>query len=168
MMSINVSHVQLMENNFVLFIEQTLHKYHIPAQQVIIELTETAIAQSAYLVIQRIKELRALGVQIAMDDFGKGYSSLSLLKDEPLDIIKIDRSFVKDIKKDTFNATFMKSMIELCHQIQLKVVVEGIETKGELEIIETFNPDYIQGYYTGKPMQTDDSIQLILKKNVDN
>ena len=103
-----------------------------------------------------------------MDDFGKGYSSLSLLKDEPLDIIKIDRSFVKDIKKDTFNATFMKLMIELCHQIQLKVVVEGIETKEELEIIETFNPDYIQGYYTGKPMPTDDSIQLILKKNGDN
>ena len=87
-----------------------------------------------------------------MDDFGTGYSSLSLLKNEPLDIIKIDQSFVRNITEDSFNYAFMNATIDLCHQIDLKVIVEGVETKDELDVIEKFNPDYIQGYYTGKPM----------------
>lgn len=106
-------------------------------------------------------------MRIAMDDFGTGYSSLSLLKNEPLDIIKIDQSFVRNITEDSFNYAFMNAIIDLCHQIDLKVIVEGVETKDELDVIEKFNPDYIQGYYTGKPMDYNHAICL-LKKNIDN
>lgn len=165
--SINVSYVQLVEEHFITFVKTCVTKHQVPYHSIIIELTETSIAKNYQFVIEIIHQLRTLGIQIAMDDFGKGYSSLSLLKEEPLDIIKIDQSFVRNIQEDLFNLAFMKFIIELCHQIHLKVVVEGVETREELLTINTFHPDYIQGYYTGKPMQSEDALLLIQQK-IDN
>lgn len=167
MMSINVSYMQLIEEHFVEFVKTSIEKYQVPYSSIIIELTETALAKNSQSVIDIIQQLRLLGIQIAMDDFGKGYSSLSLLKDEPLDIIKIDQSFVRDIQNNTFNFTFMKFIIELSHQMQLKVVVEGVETKEEMTTVSHFHPDYIQGYYTGKPMFSEKAT-LFIQQSIDN
>lgn len=166
-MSINVSYIQLIEKDFVSFVKSRIEYYHIPFQNIIIELTETAIAKNTQLIIQRIQELKHLGIHIAMDDFGTGYSSLSLLKDEPLDIIKVDQSFVRNIKNDSFNCAFMKLIIELCHEINLKVVIEGVETQEELHVIEQFKPDYIQGFYTGRPMDKDQCMTFV-QESIDN
>ena len=166
--SINVSPIQLIEDEFPDFIKETLHDYDVNPTHVIIELTETTVVKNGNLAIEAIEKIRSFGVQIAMDDFGKGYSSLAVLRDEPLDFIKIDQSFVRDIAHNSYNYAFMKFMIELCHQINLKVIIEGVETKEELNIVESFSPDYIQGFYTGKPMPYDESLQLIKKKNIDN
>ncbi|MEG0367723.1 MAG: bifunctional diguanylate cyclase/phosphodiesterase, partial [Coprobacillus sp.] len=162
--SINVSYIQLIEEDFVSFVKKVIEEYDIPFDHVVIELTETAIAKNATLIIETIRSLRELGIQIAMDDFGTGYSSLSLLKDEPLDIIKIDQSFVRGIENDSFNQAFIKLIIELCHQIGLSVLIEGVETKKELDLILPLNPDFIQGYYTGMPMPTHELVHLIKKE----
>lgn len=163
MMSINVSYVQLFDKDFIHFVKEMLKLYQIPAHQIILELTETTIVSDHQLAIDIIDGLRSLGLIIAMDDFGKGSSSLSLLKDEPLDIIKIDQSFVRNIKDDSFNYGFTKFMIDFCHQLQLKVVVEGVETKEELDIIDDFNPDYIQGYYISYPLSYEDTLTYLKK-----
>lgn len=165
-MSINVSYIQLKNKEFISFVQSMIDKYQISYHNIIIELTETAIAKNTHSIIEMIKELRELGIRIAMDDFGTGYSSLSLLKDEPLDIIKVDQSFARDIKEDSFNYVFMKFIIELCHQLDLKVVIEGIETKEELMVVEGFKPDYIQGYYTGIPMNKEECLEFI-QENID-
>ncbi len=160
-MSINVSYIQFLQDDFISFVSETLNQYDVSPQQIVIELTETAIAKNNDLIIPAIIKLQKLGFQIAMDDFGTGYSSLSLLRDEPLDIVKIDQAFVRDIKTDSYHYTFTKFMIELCHQLQLKVTIEGVETKEELDIIESFHPDYIQGYYIGKPMDIDQAMTIL-------
>ena len=162
--SINVSYIQLMEDDFVSFVEDIITHYEVPFEHIVIELTETSIAKNTGLIIERIRSLRSMGIKIAMDDFGTGYSSLSFLKDEPFDIIKIDQSFVRGIENDPFNQTFIKLIIELCHQIHLYVLIEGVETEKELEMLLPLKPDFIQGYYTGMPMPTHELVELIKKK----
>lgn len=159
--SINVSYLELIENRFVEDIKDIIDKYNVPYNHVIIELTETAISKNTNLILKNITELRNLGIQIAMDDFGTGYSSLAALKDEPLDIIKIDRTFVIGIENDPFNFAFIKLMIELCHQANLSVLIEGIETKIEYDTLLSLYPDYIQGYYTGHPMDSHSLLPFI-------
>ncbi|MEG0275459.1 MAG: EAL domain-containing protein, partial [Coprobacillus sp.] len=163
-MSINISNIQIMEDDFSTFIEETILYYNVPFESVILELTETAIAKNAHKTIDTIHQLRMMGIRIAMDDFGTGYSSLSLLKNEPLDIIKIDQSFVRGLHDDSFNQAFIKLIIELCHQINLLVLIEGVETKEELDLLLPLLPDFIQGYYTGMPMKHDELLNLIKKE----
>lgn len=162
-MSINISYLQLAENDFVSFIKSCADYHEIPYENIIIELTETAITKNIKLTFDTIKEIRKLGIKIAMDDFGKGYSSLALLKDEPLDIIKVDQCFIRNIHKNSFNYAITKFIIDLCKQINLKVVVEGVETEDELKIINHLKPNNIQGYYTGKPMEASQCLSLIIQ-----
>lgn len=164
MISINVSYIQLIQDHFIDYVKKMLTTYQIPAQLVILELTETTIVKDNQKVISIINQLRSLGLKIAMDDFGKGSSSLSLLKDEPLDIIKIDQSFVRNIKTDSFNYSFTKFIIGFCHELNLKVVIEGVETKEELDILEEFQPDYIQGYYFSYPLSLNDTLHYLQKR----
>lgn len=163
-MSINVSYVQLLEDDFLSFVQQTIDSIDVPYSQVIIELTETSLAKNYIALNAIIIKLRELGIKIAMDDFGSGYSSLNLLKDEPFDIIKIDQSFVRGIENQPNHLTFIKLIIELCHHLNFIVLIEGIETKEELNMIMPFNPDYIQGYYTGRPMSQNLFLSHLQKK----
>ena len=87
-----------------------------------------------------------------MDDFGTGYSSLGVLKNSPADIVKIDRIFIKDILNSEFDATFIQFVVRLCHDVNIRVLLEGVETKAEYEKVKTMGLDDIQGYYFGKPM----------------
>ena len=164
--SINVSYIQLSEGQFVNKIMNIINKYDVPYQNIIIELTETSIAKNSQFIIKAINQLRSLGIKIAMDDFGTGYSSLALLKDEPLDIVKIDQSFVKGIESNSFNRTFVKLIIELCHQLHLAVLIEGVETKAELDELLLLDPDYIQGYYFSKPLLEEEHIKSLQNQEV--
>ncbi|WP_044600070.1 diguanylate cyclase domain-containing protein [Candidatus Stoquefichus massiliensis] len=161
MISINVSYVQLFHEGFIDFVKKMISLHDVPIYQIILELTETSVVNDNQHAVDIINQLRSLGFLIAMDDFGKGSSSLSLLKDEPLDIIKIDQSFVRNIKNDSFNYGFTKFMINFCHQLHLLVVVEGVETEEELHIIDEFHPDYIQGYYISYPLSYEKTISYL-------
>lgn len=96
--------------------------------------------------------MKELGVKIAMDDFGVGYSSLFSLKNIPVDVVKIDKGFVKGITSDLFNATFIRSITDLCHDVGRKVCLEGVETREEYEAVRELGMEYIQGFYFGRPM----------------
>lgn len=116
------------------------------------ELTESYIASSIRSLSRVFAKIRSLGLRIAMDDFGTGYSALEILKQSPADIVKIDRAFVKDIQNSHFDATFIRFIVELCHNVGIKVCLEGVETPEEYEAVRHMRLDYIQGYLFGRPV----------------
>ncbi len=99
--------------------------------------------------------IRGLGIRIAMDDFGTGYSSLGMLKKSPADIVKIDRTFVRDILKSRFDATFIRFVVALCHDVDIKVCLEGVECEEEFDCVRPMRLDYIQGFFFGRPVAAD-------------
>lgn len=163
-MSINVSYIQLLDSTFVDFIKSTIEEENICFSNIIVELTESRFVSDKDLLKSTFASIRNLGMDIAMDDFGTGYSSLEILKEVPADIVKIDRAFVRNIMKSSFDKTFIKFIVELCHDVGIKVCLEGIEHKEEMEIVSPMNLDFIQGYLFGKPQHTDSFFQNYLLK----
>lgn len=150
-MSINLSYRQLQEGNFVENLVRSLQKVDLDPQYITLELTETYLIKADAAVCERIEQIRKSGVLLAMDDFGVGYSSLYSLKSMPVDIVKIDKGFVKDIATDCFNATFIRSITELCHNVGRQVCLEGVEMEEEYHAVQGVGLDMIQGFYFGRP-----------------
>ena len=160
--SINLSYVQFEEEGLESFIQETLQKIGVPYANIIIELTETSLASNFDNVERILRNLRALGIQIAIDDFGTGYSSLSILKELPINIVKIDRAFVKKIQNSRFDAIFIQYIVSLCHELGVKVCVEGVETADQYEIVKGLGVDSIQGFLFGRPLPEEDAQKLYL------
>ena len=133
-----------------------------PYANIIIELTETSLASNFDNVERILRNLRALGIQIAIDDFGTGYSSLSILKELPINIVKIDRAFVKKIQNSRFDAIFIQYIVSLCHELGVKVCVEGVETADQYEIVKGLGVDSIQGFLFGRPLPEEEAQKLYL------
>lgn len=150
-LSINLSYLQLSDPEFTSFMKKTLQEFHLSPSSLVVELTESYIASSIESVRRIFREIRGMGIRIAMDDFGTGYSSLEILKQSPADIVKIDRAFVKDIRSSSFDATFIKFIVELCHGVDIDVCLEGVELEEEYRIVKGLNLNFIQGYLFGKP-----------------
>ena len=129
-----------------------LKKYHLSAKNIIIELTETSLMQNMALCRRNIELLHEHNIKTALDDFGSGYSSFNYLKELPVDEIKIDKTFVDDMLSNKFDNTFISAMTMLAHSIGKGVVVEGVETEEQYNMIKDMDADLIQGYYFGKPM----------------
>lgn len=154
-MSINLSYMQLSEDNVISYIEDTLKELGLPPSHVVMELTETYLATADEETLRMLNDMKAAGIRVAMDDFGVGYSSLFSLKTIPVDIVKIDRGFVKGITSDLFNATFIRSITELCHDVGKQVCLEGVETGEEYLAVKELGMEYIQGFYFGRPEPPD-------------
>jgi diguanylate cyclase (GGDEF)-like protein/PAS domain S-box-containing protein len=150
--SVNVSVRQFRQDNLVQTIAEVLRESGLEARYLEVELTESAVMHDADQFIAMLGQLNDLGVQIALDDFGTGYSSLSYLKRLPVDRLKVDRSFVQDIVSDVDDATIVKTIIALGHNLGLKVVAEGVETEQQLDFLRANHCDELQGYYFGRPM----------------
>ena len=150
--SVNLSYIQLAQGDFISFLRTALGEHSLAPSKIILELTETYLAKAEEDTLRMIAQMKELGVKIAMDDFGVGYSSLFSLKSIPVDVVKIDRGFVKGITSDLFNATFIRSITDLCHDVGRKVCLEGVETEEEYEAVRELGMEYIQGYYFGRPM----------------
>lgn len=149
--SVNISAVQVLEDTFIEDIIKIIDEENFPYQNLVLELTESHTVQNMSILQHKFKVLQDLGIRIAMDDFGTGYSSLEVLKFSPIDIVKIDRVFVKDILKSKFDATFIHFIVAICHDVGIEVCLEGVETKEEYNLVKQMKPDYIQGYFFGKP-----------------
>jgi diguanylate cyclase (GGDEF)-like protein len=149
--SINVSYLQLLDATFLDFLKKTVEKNKVPYENIIIELTESRFINDKDTLRGIFVQLRTLGIEIAMDDFGTGYSSLEVLKDIPADIVKIDRTFVRNIINSNFDMTFIRFIVELCHSVGMKVCLEGIEELEEMNAVSDINLDFIQGYLFGRP-----------------
>lgn len=154
-MSINLSYMQLSEDDVISYIEDTLKELGLPPSHVVMELTETYLATADEETLRMLNDMKAAGIRVAMDDFGVGYSSLFSLKTIPVDIVKIDRGFVKGITSDLFNATFIRSITELCHDVGKQVCLEGVETGEEYLAVKELGMEYIQGFYFGRPEPPD-------------
>ncbi len=159
--AVNVSVRQLFETNFVRTVEQSLADSGLPAEALIIELTENMLMEKAETSIIKLEELKELGVQISVDDFGTGYSSLSYLQRFPLDQLKIDQSFVREIKSFDDKMPIVKAVISLAHDLGLDVVAEGIETHHQLAHMKSLRCEEYQGYLFSKPISSDEFSHLL-------
>ncbi len=154
--SVNVSARQVHQDDLVQTISEVLRETGLDAKYLEIELTESAVMHDAEQFVATLNELNDLGVQIAIDDFGTGYSSLSYLKRFPVDRLKVDRSFVQDIATDADDATIVRAIIALGHNLGLKVVAEGVETEQQLQFLRDNNCDELQGYLYGHPLAAEE------------
>jgi EAL domain-containing protein (putative c-di-GMP-specific phosphodiesterase class I)/GGDEF domain-containing protein len=147
---VNVSAVQLAESDFPRHVEQALAASGLPPSLLELEITESMVMQNRQLAAERMRGLRRLGVEFALDDFGTGSSSLAYLKDLPVQRLKVDRSFLAELERAS--APLLESIIRLAHQLGLGVIVEGVETPRQLELLAAMGADEIQGYLTGRPV----------------
>lgn len=157
-LTVNVSAVQLCSEKLVNHILQTLKKYSVPPKKLLIELTETALIENIKNLHTMLEHLGKAKVMIALDDFGSGYSSLNYLQRLPIDIIKIDREFIKDLPQDTDSLAIVKTIIELAKNINAKLIAEGVETKDQAKLLGKLNCDYLQGYYFARPMPAEELV----------
>ena len=154
-MSINLSVCQLFEENFVDSVKAIIEKNNVPFSNIIFEITESLAINDFKETRRVLKKISELGIQISLDDFGTGYSSLNNIKEMPLNTIKIDKSFIDDLVNSTNTEIFVKTIITLAHELNMKVCAEGVELESQYNILLSLETDMIQGYYFGKPVPSD-------------
>ena len=150
--SVNFSARQFVDNSLVDRVEKVLNETGVSTEHIVIEITETILMTETERSLQMLSELSELGLKLSLDDFGTGYSSLAYLKQFPIDVIKIDRSFVQDLHKDTSDAAICEAIIAIAQQLGLKVIAEGVETKDQFEFMQRRGCHSIQGFFFGKPV----------------
>ncbi|WP_255448009.1 two-component system response regulator [Picosynechococcus sp. PCC 11901] len=155
-MSINLSAKQFTQLNLHHRLSQIIINNQLQPQDIQLELTESTLVNNGEVSIRRLKALRSLGLKIALDDFGTGYSSLSYLQQFSFDTLKLDRSFIHGIHRNRVNITIITAIIEMAHNLNLKVVAEGVEDEGELEFLTRFNCDEIQGFLFSRPIKAEE------------
>jgi len=153
--AVNLSLRQFQQSNLVETISRILTDSKLEPQYLELELTESLLMDNAEATIETLRRLRNLGIKISIDDFGSGYSSLSYLKNLPIDALKIDRTFVTDITADSSNAAIVRTIITLAHNLHLKTIAEGVETEEQSTILANLGCDEMQGYFFSKPLSTD-------------
>ena len=164
--SVNASAAQLHRHDLKEVIQEALLSNTLPAKALEIELTETAIGNSEETVFETLTAIKSLGVQIAMDDFGTGYSSLGYLSKLPIDKIKVDRSFVKDITSETTHAPIISAILAMAHSLELPVTAEGVELQAQIDFLRVKGCGLIQGFLISHPVSADEISQLLKQKNL--
>ena len=159
--TVNISGIQLKQTNFIETVVKALNDNHLDPQYLELELTESILVESLEKAIRILNELKSLGVRISIDDFGTGYSSLNYLKRLPIDILKIDRSFVKDIFIDPGNEAIIKAIVTLARSLNLEVIAEGVETAQQMAYLHELGCDKMQGFLFSPPLPTDSLMKLL-------
>lgn len=154
--SINISAHQLFDPNLIAIVEGILYKTNIPPSALCFEITETAAIQDMEYIIEVLNNLKGIGIKLSVDDFGKGYSSLTYLKSLPIDYIKIDRTFVKDISINQQDKALFKAIIDLAKVLKLSVIVEGIENLEQYSLIKAYGCHEMQGFLLSPPVHPQD------------
>jgi EAL domain-containing protein (putative c-di-GMP-specific phosphodiesterase class I) len=160
-LSVNLSARQFIQRDLIASIRQTLEETGLAAEYLELELTESLIMHNADLFISTLRELREIGIELAVDDFGTGYSSLSYLQRFPINRLKIDQSFVRDIFGNADSGAISVAIIMLGHSLGLKVIAEGVETIEQLDFLHSSNCNEIQGYFFSKPLPAEEMQKLL-------
>lgn len=153
--SVNFSKAELYQPDMIDFIKNALKVYDIKGPQIEIEITETSELTNVNYTISLIKRIRAMGMKVSLDDFGTGYSSLSYLKSIPVNILKLDKSFVDNLECNNVNKNIINAMIALAKSLELQVVSEGVETQSQMNFVRECGADVAQGFYFYRPMPLD-------------
>ncbi len=148
---INVSYIQLKKSEIINDIAEYVNSRNIDPKKVVIEITESGEIESNGVVRNKVDNITINGESLAIDDFGTGYSNLRYLKELKVDTLKIDRAFVIDSTSRSFDFNLIKHFTELAHSVNMKICLEGVETEEQLNVLSSINPDYIQGFYFGRP-----------------
>ena len=160
-LAINISMLQLQKNDFIPLLKMMLKETMCQPQWLEMEVTESQVMKNPEQTILTLQEISRLGINISIDDFGTGYSSLSYLKRLPIDTLKIDRSFVKDIPEDEEDVAIVKAVIALARSLNLRVIAEGVETQEQKEFLVKNGCSNIQGYLYAKPMPADEMEKML-------
>ncbi|MGL4317032.1 MAG: putative bifunctional diguanylate cyclase/phosphodiesterase [Pseudomonas sp.] len=150
--SLNISADDLVNRGLAEQVGQLLARHAVAAEQLVFEITESAMMQDPQLALEVLHSLRARGIHLSVDDFGTGYSSLAQLKRMPVQELKIDQSFIRDLDEHSEDAVIVRSTIEMSHSLGLKVVAEGVEYSHNLDLLRRWNCDTAQGYLINKPL----------------
>ena len=159
--AVNVSARQLMAPDYAASVAAVLTETHTEPTLVTLEITESVLIQDSKRALVVLADLKRLGVMLALDDFGTGYSSLSYLQKLPIDIVKIDRSFVIDLDRQPTTRLIVGAIVGLAHGLRLKVVAEGVESASQYAEVEALNCDSCQGFYFARPTSAD-KLDLLL------
>jgi EAL domain-containing protein (putative c-di-GMP-specific phosphodiesterase class I) len=162
--SINVSRAHFYGNGLMEKLKELIEKYEIEPQELELEITETICAEDPEIIYKKVRQLQESGFKVAMDDFGSGYSSLNMLKEMPLDIIKMDLKFLDGGDNEEKSHYILQTLISLAQNMKLLVVVEGVETKVQVEFLRDIGSYYAQGYYFSKPVDIE-TYECMLKEN---
>ncbi|RRD93935.1 EAL domain-containing protein [Clostridiales bacterium COT073_COT-073] len=160
----NVSYYQINDDEFPAFMKSTLQKRELSSDHLIMELTETHYNDNPLKLQQFLDSCRNIGIQMALDDFGVGYSSLEMLLKYPAKVVKLDRSLMKKMSDSKDISDFITSIVYACRRFNKLVCVEGVETEKELQIVTEAGCDFIQGYYFYQPMELTDFYDLLIKE----
>jgi diguanylate cyclase (GGDEF)-like protein len=161
--AINVSARQLRDLDFPLRVASLLARHGVAAELLEVEITESSLVDSIDIATKVLTDLKRIGVHIALDDFGNGYSSLSYIRTLPIHVIKIDRSFIKDIRNSPQDATIVETIVTMAHKLDMQVVAEGVELQDQLLHLKSINCDQVQGYFLSRPVDAEAAGQLILQ-----
>lgn len=160
--AVNISPLQLQHNSLLQQVRSALRNTGLASNLLALELTESTLIKDNQLHVNDLKSLRADGVQIEIDDFGTGYSSLSYLRRLPIDTLKVDRSFIKDVDTNPADESIVNAILSMAHTLGLKVVAEGIETESQLATLRRHGCEFAQGFYFCKPLPADACRTLLL------
>lgn len=161
--SINQSRILINNPDYVKNVDKVISQFDSVVDNIEIEITETVFFDEKNKMIEVVKQLKELGLSLAMDDFGSGYSSLNILRDIPFDILKIDREFVSESVASKSSVVIMQKIIEMAQGLNIKVICEGVETKEQVDILRELGCTMVQGYYYDKPMPMDEFLEKYCK-----
>lgn len=164
--AVNLSEIQLRESDIVSYFLSLLEEFKIEPKYIEFEITESMFMKSVSRNIEVLMKLKDLGSSIALDDFGTGYSSLNYLTKLPIDVLKIDRSFIVDMDNNEKSKYIVENIIELSHKLNISVVAEGVEEEKQVNYLKSINCDTVQGYYYSKPQEFEKVINMLNKKGM--
>lgn len=162
--AVNLSARQLHQGDFLEDVIRTLNETNLPPQCLELELTESLLMKNTDSINRLLHKLRDMGIQISIDDFGTGYSSLSYLKRFPINTLKIDQSFVRNITTDSNDAVIAQTVIRMAHSFGFRAVAEGVETLEQLRVLRSLECDEAQGYYFSRPLPNEDFEKFLCQK----
>ena len=164
-LSVNVSSPQFREENFKQLVADVLSEFNVLPGYLVLEITESVLMDGSAEAEAHMQEIKQMGLLYALDDFGTGFSSLSYLKRFPVDIVKIDRSFINDCAEDRNDAHLVEAIVSMTHSLGLKVIAEGVETDAQYEFLRELGCDYIQGFLVSRPLPAE-TFELLIKQSL--
>lgn len=163
-LAVNLSGRQFLHFNLIKQVEEALSSSGFNPSHLDFEITETIAMHNAEESVGVMRQLKSLGIGLSLDDFGTGYSSLSYLKRFPIDVLKIDKSFVRDIPEDANDLAIVSAIIAMAHALGLKVIAEGVETDAQWHFLRDCGTQYAQGYYFGRPLPASEFEDILARQ----
>ena len=158
--SVNQSRLHLNYDDYIWRLREIVDKYDIPYEYIELELTESVFTENAEKLLKIMHKLHEIGFKLSLDDFGSGYSSLNMLKDMPVDVVKIDKEFFSDTMNTQKGRAVISTVVDLANNLDMDVISEGVETREQVEFLTEIHCAMVQGYYFAKPMPIADFEKL--------